>query len=581
MTYSSSARKIQNDTRCFPSSRVRGLSDWDSLPVVHDGLDFFIPPQSLANLRHIAIGNRRWEIWSPNSSTIAYYPGLPPSNYTWRSDSDPSQRRIDGSLGRFDYTLCPQHYVASKPWLPFIATPPSIADVTLFPETVQPNQVWESDQAPSLYTGHIESQYIAVLQARIENLNTDIAREDLNDIPPEIWANRPAFPADASQVARDLRLVKTYDEAVDLIATISCQVKGKAAWLAWLRHYRQEDAKSPQQYRKLPVPRANEEFMGVWLNGIPEDIGLWLMMSARVPCFIVHEFAPDENVKVNAPALKSFVLHTNIAIFDDPNSYVPELIAQRNGTTPSSFRARQYTSEDLPRPSKDSHHRSSRAAHRQHAEEKDRQRRHRLIPSVSSALEHMLGPENFQEDISWGGVASDRVPWPIPPSLARLRSKQNSDVEWESWKADVDMEGMMSFIYSSTDHSEDDKLFTYFNRENHRFLHFHEQYIAPPGLVADPAIFGMPVPRMPFYRRNTYDSNTHSSSSEEENLIPEGKVSTWMYIDRQPLFGHKMVQLKEPVADDLPFLCHPRHSNSAAGEFDLAPYVACAQSVFL
>jgi hypothetical protein len=49
-------------------------------------------------LRDTVRGNRRFELWSPNFSTIPMYPGTPPSNFSMT----PSLRclRVDGSGGR-------------------------------------------------------------------------------------------------------------------------------------------------------------------------------------------------------------------------------------------------------------------------------------------------------------------------------------------------------------------------------------------------------------------------------------------------------------------------------------------------
>ncbi|KAF8238337.1 hypothetical protein L208DRAFT_1213639, partial [Tricholoma matsutake] len=58
--------------------------------------------------RLVASGRRVWELWSPNSSQGAFYPGVPPADFQLSCRSDEMQQRYDGHLGRYDPMVSPQ-----------------------------------------------------------------------------------------------------------------------------------------------------------------------------------------------------------------------------------------------------------------------------------------------------------------------------------------------------------------------------------------------------------------------------------------------------------------------------------------
>jgi hypothetical protein len=47
--------------------------------------------------------------------------------------------------------------------------------------------------------------------------------------------------------------------------------------------------------REVTMPVANDDWLGLWVNGMTEA-GVLLLMKQRVPCFIVHEFPPETSV---------------------------------------------------------------------------------------------------------------------------------------------------------------------------------------------------------------------------------------------------------------------------------------------
>ncbi|KAF8240653.1 hypothetical protein L208DRAFT_1231250, partial [Tricholoma matsutake] len=68
----------------------------------------------------VASGRRVWELWSPNSSQAAFYPGVPPADFQLSCRSDEMQQRYNGHLGRYDPTVSPQLLFEQTPWCGFI-----------------------------------------------------------------------------------------------------------------------------------------------------------------------------------------------------------------------------------------------------------------------------------------------------------------------------------------------------------------------------------------------------------------------------------------------------------------------------
>jgi hypothetical protein len=54
------------------------------------------------------------------------------------------------------------------------------------------------------------------------------------------------------------------------------------------------------QVESRGVGIADDSFIGVWINGIPECI-VRLLIKEKVPCFIIHEFSPTTD---NTPLSK-------------------------------------------------------------------------------------------------------------------------------------------------------------------------------------------------------------------------------------------------------------------------------------
>jgi hypothetical protein len=214
--------------------------------------------------------------------------------------SDPQQRRFDGHLGRFDPTVSPQHYLPSRPWLAFISLP----DLD-FVDSVPIYRVWqfyshsdprrESDPCRgSLSEAFI--QELASLSSRLDDrlqelLKVPVVDERIGE-PDEI----PIFPTPPD--IHRLRTAITFEFAVDLATYIQRGLKNKAAWIAMAEKLAGSWPPDLEQLRKTPVPPADDRVIGVWLNGVGEEMALWFLIHAQVPCFIVHDYKPGKDFPI-------------------------------------------------------------------------------------------------------------------------------------------------------------------------------------------------------------------------------------------------------------------------------------------
>ncbi|KAF8221544.1 hypothetical protein L208DRAFT_1327307, partial [Tricholoma matsutake] len=92
----------------FPTPRLLSIHGYDHLPLVDDTLHFKLPQFHQHSGRLVASGHHVWELWSPNSSQAAFYPGVPPADFELSCCSDEMQRRYNGHLSRYDPTVSPQ-----------------------------------------------------------------------------------------------------------------------------------------------------------------------------------------------------------------------------------------------------------------------------------------------------------------------------------------------------------------------------------------------------------------------------------------------------------------------------------------
>lgn len=262
------------------------------IPRVTSGLTYYLPKFSLCHRRDVQIEDKRWELWSPNSPRIAYFPGKMDPKFPQEVAKDPACRRFDGSLGRFEFTRFPQQFDPDRPWLAMVRRSPKDSDKF---ETVYDNWIFKP-----LFRrlGTIKKAYLERLRRRCIQLDKDIlARSDIqNSAFPTIWKKRPLAPSVAEIAILGGEM--EYEDAVDRTARIGRRMAEIVAWMEMADGLLQHSSlisRNDLRQQSNEVPPADEDFMGVWLNGADELWARWLLLVAKVPCFIIHIYVPRKD----------------------------------------------------------------------------------------------------------------------------------------------------------------------------------------------------------------------------------------------------------------------------------------------
>ncbi|KAJ7432092.1 hypothetical protein FB451DRAFT_1420825 [Mycena latifolia] len=293
-----------NNSHVYSTLRLRSFHGFDASPILDDGLDFRLPQGAFHNRLEVYWKDKRYHVWSPNSLQAPYYPGRRPrSSLPCRAHAK-DQRRFDGSLGRYDHTVAPQYYEASRPWWPFIEIhrPPVDADGVIDP-------------------AHEE------VHARLIESNSDLDAAVFNSSRiyhsrMELWRDCPLTP---SKVAIEgLRVIRAYELAVDEVCEVQRGMLEKRAWLEMVRRWF-KDQRSTEQMREMPIVPADDRFLGVWLHGATEEDMLFYLMWAEVPCFLIHELRGDE--PVGERVVYSFMQETPFHFYLDPYNYEYDRLA--------------------------------------------------------------------------------------------------------------------------------------------------------------------------------------------------------------------------------------------------------------
>jgi hypothetical protein len=101
------------------------------------------------------------------------------------------------------------------------------------------------------------------------------------------WAARPAYCTEAR--LQVLLGVHRWDNTVDLGVAFQQGLREQEAWIKMVKVQQKHTVSSIFDLREAMLPVANNDRIGLWVNGMGEQ-GVLLLMKQKVPCFIVHEF---------------------------------------------------------------------------------------------------------------------------------------------------------------------------------------------------------------------------------------------------------------------------------------------------
>lgn len=268
---------------------------YEELRPVYDGLSFFIPGPSRRS-RTVRLGDVWFELWSPNTSKMEFYPGWGTEESAYSASHLTNPTFPDGRIGPYDWTLHPQHFCTRAPWLGFVRCPPTnVGDWrTISAELVPLVLVWLSSKAPRR-TGTIDSNYARCLSARANQLSYRVMSYGQSEATDQdlrrVLDSRPTYPSPSDTNRLLERREWRWEELVPLFTAIQRGLREMEAWLTMMMFW---DLRHNLDGLKF-IPEAGLERVGVWLNGASKSDGLWLLRIGVIPVYVIHRYVPGED----------------------------------------------------------------------------------------------------------------------------------------------------------------------------------------------------------------------------------------------------------------------------------------------
>ncbi|RDB30595.1 hypothetical protein Hypma_005857 [Hypsizygus marmoreus] len=488
------------DTRRYSMQRLLSFHGYDEAPVINDSLLFQIPHFRQHFGRIVSVDQKTFELWSPNSSQNAYISGVVPKEFNMDLPPDLLQRRYDGHLGKFDYTVNPQMASFNHLWRGFILRPSvGHARRDVLPEYILVHDEWQSlSSNSSPHAGRLKVALCNALEARYDSLLSEMTLSfGVASIQPDFWDLRPSALPRTEVTA--LRKINLYENAVDQVVQIQRHLREMSAWMVMARIFMEEGKTwRPTVLRRQGVSPGNDDYLGVWINGCKEDPVLWLL-SHGVPCFIAHEIAPTDFVSKTASmsTIPDFWRNTDaLRLRREANGY--DRIGLRDSVGPFTF---NYVVLRPPFPpmSSESRRNSSAAAQGWNGPVEGWS----VIPDLpddysdDGSDDIPLAPRPTPSNPDHAAPLLDYVPqpegqrsWLRPPPVAPRPSGK-----WSSWKYD---DGEKQVVEVGKQKSKTLSGQPYYDRIRGRRIYFTYRPSAPPELTSDVAIFGLPAPRVPY-----------------------------------------------------------------------------------
>ncbi|KAF9471037.1 hypothetical protein BDN70DRAFT_939242 [Pholiota conissans] len=402
------------------ANRLLSIAGYYCPPVIIDVLSYWLPPFKRLSSRFVAIGCRKWELWSPNSPTAPFYPGLHDSTFSVESDPPETLQRGDGHCGRFDPTVSPQVFSTDQPWLPFVRRH---ADPAVYPEFSPFLTVWDERRSAISDVFHSAlGRRLAVIQAQVDSWG------EVRTTFPELWDRRP-LPPDGM------------DHEV-----LGRKPKIASAWVRMVSAVSSSPRNAPP-YDK-DVREVDDSLMGTWINGTAEVDGKWLL-RLRIPCFVIHELDSEADWFHGAGAgyLQSFVTGTPVADLGATKNPL-DIAILRNGGRLFEGTREQHLATHVPPSTWGDRYRSSSYSQGWSADGyKDPEGSISLVPFEER--DGFILPPPVAHDLSGGG-------------------------QWTSWEEDRDERGNYCFSKLTAHEASAHDGEAWYDRENRRVLLFED-----------------------------------------------------------------------------------------------------------
>ncbi|KAK7006119.1 hypothetical protein R3P38DRAFT_2793887 [Favolaschia claudopus] len=256
-------------------------------PEVYSGMRFELRRIPTVYSRVVKQKEKKWELWSPNSSQTPFLPGwrIPGSLPTLPKLLE--DRRYDGHVGRMDCLFSPHYFGEDVPHWPFIRRQHMVLSNDFAYAAYEPlmNQ-WAVDR-DDRRMGRFRPEYVERLSALRRELD-----ERMEEIKARLrsgsttWSSRPQYATPT--VITELLGTRFWWDAVDRGMGVQRGLREKEAWLTMMHARRSLGQMTMEQLRGIEFPPADERFMGVWVtgNGLLVEGAVLCNLCAGLPCFI-------------------------------------------------------------------------------------------------------------------------------------------------------------------------------------------------------------------------------------------------------------------------------------------------------
>ena len=326
---------------------------------------------------------------------------------------------------------------------------------------------------------------------------------------------RPVLPT--SEALDDLRRFKRFPLAVDWISEAQRCIKDKRAFVDYVSRLQESRYWSPNPDAK--VERADDRYLGVWLNGLEERQARWYLKE-NVPCYVVREVFSHEREQLAAlETLIDFAAGTSASsIHWSINEYDSRAMSRGDLLLPDTTRTHDPgwiwpTVNSDPR---------------------------NAAPLQSTERKSNYGPDPPDTVI----VSKNRLPWIKPPPVKKAEPSRPGAPphEKKKWRKFVEMyhpEGTFKEI--SMKNVQDHRSHTMYDREKRWQILFLRTPKAPPGCVSDINVYGQPCPF------GKYKDLTGTRRSQP----------SWIYNRMEPQTADIGRVAPTPRPEDLPLLGEP------------------------
>ncbi|KAF9036541.1 hypothetical protein BDP27DRAFT_1374771 [Rhodocollybia butyracea] len=202
----------------------------------------------------------------------------------------PPQPYCNGHSGPFDPTRSPQYYDSNSPHLAFI----TCIDSGKFPaeelKCMPATAVWVSERQPNRYGGFIQGSYREALRKRGAALHSR-ARELLTKQEYRDWKGFvEAYPWEPPKEEFDQlsEVGLKFEEVVTRLPEfVQLRLMTLVAWVRMGLALVNSPPQGSLMDNIRPIPLADDDCMGLWINGVDKPIAAWLG-ELGIPMFVAH-----------------------------------------------------------------------------------------------------------------------------------------------------------------------------------------------------------------------------------------------------------------------------------------------------